>query len=167
MWLWRTALITGRVLVYIDQATSHYLNRWWLDYRRIYASLGLNGLTEPTMTCPECFMVRPVDEAGYRQRGCIVRIHPLWYGTSCIDISISDAMLRHRSVSTLVHVMASCLTTPSHYLNHCWLLIDEVLWHSHVIYLTTILQQSLMISIHNTSLKVTLSKLLSHLPWIN
>ena len=27
------------------QATSHYLNQWWLDYRRIYASLGLNELT--------------------------------------------------------------------------------------------------------------------------
>ena len=28
-----------------DQATSHYLNQWWLDYRRIYASLGLNELS--------------------------------------------------------------------------------------------------------------------------
>ena len=28
-----------------DQAPSHYLNQWWLDYRRIYASLGLNELT--------------------------------------------------------------------------------------------------------------------------
>ena len=27
------------------QATSHYLNQWWLVYRRIYASLGLNELT--------------------------------------------------------------------------------------------------------------------------
>ena len=27
-----------------DQATSHYLNQWWLDHRRIYASLGLNEL---------------------------------------------------------------------------------------------------------------------------
>ena len=27
-----------------DQATSHYLNQWWFDYRRIYASLGLNKL---------------------------------------------------------------------------------------------------------------------------
>ena len=26
------------------QATSHYLNQWWLVYWRIYASLGLNGL---------------------------------------------------------------------------------------------------------------------------
>ena len=25
-----------------DQATSHYLNQWWLDYWLIYASLGLN-----------------------------------------------------------------------------------------------------------------------------
>ena len=27
-----------------DQVTSHYLKQWWLDYRRIYASLGLNEL---------------------------------------------------------------------------------------------------------------------------
>ena len=27
-----------------DQATSHYLNQWWLIYRRIYASFGLNEL---------------------------------------------------------------------------------------------------------------------------
>ena len=27
-----------------DQATSHYVDQWWLDYRRIYASLGLNEL---------------------------------------------------------------------------------------------------------------------------
>ena len=28
-----------------DQATSHYLNQWWLDYWRIYASPGLNELS--------------------------------------------------------------------------------------------------------------------------
>ena len=27
-----------------DQATSHYLNQWWLDHWCIYASLGLNEL---------------------------------------------------------------------------------------------------------------------------
>ena len=26
--------------------------------------------------------------------------------------------------------MACCLTAPSHYLNQCWLIIDEVPWHS-------------------------------------
>ena len=30
-----------------DQATSQYLNQWWLNYRRIYASLGLNELNNP------------------------------------------------------------------------------------------------------------------------
>ena len=29
-----------------DQATSHYLNQWWLVYRRIYASLGPNELKD-------------------------------------------------------------------------------------------------------------------------
>ena len=28
------------------QATSRYLNQWWLVYQRIYASLGLNELSE-------------------------------------------------------------------------------------------------------------------------
>ena len=28
------------------QATSHYLNQWWLFYRHIYASLGLNELID-------------------------------------------------------------------------------------------------------------------------
>ena len=28
-----------------DQATSHYLNQWWLVHWRIYASLGLNEIT--------------------------------------------------------------------------------------------------------------------------
>ena len=28
-----------------DKPTSHYLNQWWLDYWRIYVSLGLNELS--------------------------------------------------------------------------------------------------------------------------
>ena len=28
-----------------DQATSHYLNQYWLDYRGMYGSLGLNELS--------------------------------------------------------------------------------------------------------------------------
>ena len=35
---------------------------------------------------------------------------------------------RHRSGSTLVQVMACCLTAPSHYLNQCWLIISRVQW---------------------------------------
>ena len=42
----------------------------------------------------------------------------------------NDAILRHRSGSTLAQVMACCLTAPSHYLNQCWLIISKVLYHS-------------------------------------
>ena len=37
----------------------------------------------------------------------------------------SDAIWRWRSWSTLVQVMAWCLTAPSHYLNQCWLVISK------------------------------------------
>ena len=42
----------------------------------------------------------------------------------------SDVIWRQGSRSTLAQVMACCLTAPSHYLNQCWLMISEVLWHS-------------------------------------
>ena len=42
----------------------------------------------------------------------------------------SDAIWHWRSWSTLVQVMACCLSAPSHYLNQCWLIISKVLWHS-------------------------------------
>ena len=37
----------------------------------------------------------------------------------------SDAIWRQGSWSTLVQVMACCLTAPSHYLNQCWLIITK------------------------------------------
>ena len=40
----------------------------------------------------------------------------------------SDA---NKSDSTLARTIAWCLTAPSNYLNQCWLIISEVLWHSH------------------------------------
>ena len=44
----------------------------------------------------------------------------------------SDTIWWYSSGSTLAQVMACCLMAPSHYLNQCWLLIREVLWHTHV-----------------------------------
>ena len=36
--------------------------------------------------------------------------------------------------STLVQIMACCLTAPSHYLNQCWLITsEEGLWHSPIL----------------------------------
>ena len=42
----------------------------------------------------------------------------------------SDPIWRWRFWSTQAQVMACCLTTPSHYLNQCWLINSKVLWHS-------------------------------------
>ena len=42
-----------------------------------------------------------------------------------------DTVWRHTSKEALAQKMACCLTAPSHNLNQCWLLISEVVWHSH------------------------------------
>ena len=42
----------------------------------------------------------------------------------------SDVIWRQGSRSTLAQVMAWCPTAPSHYLNQCWQMTSEVLWHS-------------------------------------
>ena len=42
----------------------------------------------------------------------------------------SDATWQHIYGSRLAQAMAWCRQAPSHYLNQCWLLISEVLWHS-------------------------------------
>ena len=49
-------------------------------------------------------------------------INTLW---SC------DLIGWHWSRLTVAHAMVCCLRAQSHYLNQCWLLIGQVLWHSH------------------------------------
>ena len=43
------------------QATSHYLNQWWLVCRRIYASLGLNELNGRSRTKPNLVIIMSAD----------------------------------------------------------------------------------------------------------
>ena len=47
-----------------------------------------------------------------------------------ISLWPSDAIWPQGSRSTLVQVMACCLTATSHYLNQCWLVITKVHWCS-------------------------------------
>ena len=75
----------------------------------------------------------------------------------------SEAIWCWRSWSTLVQVMACCLSAPSHYLNQCWLIISKVLWHSS----EDIIIQDLKIPISKTRLKHTFSKSHYDLPGAN
>ena len=72
-----------------------------------------------------------------------------------------DAIWQHRSGSTLAQVMAWCLMAPSHYLNQCWFIISEVLWHSPGG------NFMLKIPILNMSLKITNLRLQPHIPGTN
>ena len=75
---------------------------------------------------------------------------------------VSTIMLliwRHRSESTLTQIITCWLMGPSHYLNQCWVIINEVLWHSP----KTNSQEVLKISIRKLDLKNTLTKSRLHL----
>ena len=48
----------------------------------------------------------------------------------CQRNPLSDAMWWYRTISTLSQGVACCMTSPSHYLSQCWIVIGEVLWHS-------------------------------------
>ena len=57
---------------------------------------------------------------------------PSFHGDPRIDsLWPVDAIWSHRTWSILVQLIVSCLAAPSHYLNQYWLIISEVLWHSH------------------------------------
>ena len=58
----------------------------------------------------------------YKFRCFYININSLWP---------SDAILSHRSGSTLAQAMACCLRAPSHYLRQYWRIISEVQWQSH------------------------------------
>ena len=56
----------------------------------------------------------------------------------------NDPIWHQRSWAKLVQVMACCLMAPSRYLNQCWLLTNEVLWHSPEITFTMCAQSTIL-----------------------
>ena len=60
----------------------------------------------------------------------LCRTDNMYWCSRVNSLGPSDAIWHCRSWSTLVQVMAYCLTAPSHYLNQCWLIISKVLLHS-------------------------------------
>ena len=76
----------------------------WLLHRQVISSLAIEYLSYHVSV-----------------RKCNVMFNALWP---------IDPIWRQKTGSTLVQVMARCLTAPNHYLNQCWLIIGKVLWHS-------------------------------------
>ena len=63
----------------------------------------------------------------------LVLVHT--FRTICMCSKIDDIMQTSQKLwsftgSTFAQVMACCLMAPSHYLNQCWLIINEVFRHS-------------------------------------
>ena len=60
----------------------------------------------------------------------IILTHHYPYLLGGTQVSVIHQLKMHqRSGSTLAQVMAWYLTAPSRYLNQCWVIINEVLWH--------------------------------------
>ena len=68
-----------------DQATSHYLNQWWLVYWRIYTSRGLNELTHRPMRnvvlVLEYVIFKPVSILDILSISCsqVIATRPRWF----------------------------------------------------------------------------------------
>ena len=76
----------------------------------------------------------------------------------------SDAIWWHRSRLSLAQVMACCLTAPSHYLDQCWLIINEAHWHLAEGNFTEIVPD---ISVTTKCLIVAYLKMLLYLPEVS
>ena len=83
--------------------------------------------------------------------------------SNCLFIVASDSIWSQRFDSALVQLMACCLIAQSHYLNQCWLLINEVVFRWE--HASSLWVPKLLISL--ITVKNILSKLLPHLPGAN
>ena len=78
----------------------------------------------------------------------------------CFNALPCGDIIWKRTLPILVQVMAYCQTVPSHYLELCWLLISEILWHLS----QSIILEEMLLWMKNLFLKI---KLLLHFSWAN
>ena len=93
------------------QASSHFLNQWWLVYWRIYASLGLNELNS---LAPGRF--------DYNLKLVNFKLLSMKKFLSIFCEIVIRWMPHHLTdhKSTLIQVMTWCRQATSHYLSQCW-----------------------------------------------
>ena len=92
-----------QIMACAGQATSHYLNQWRLDYRRIHASLGLNELTLYKQRAKKW------GQCGW-----------LWLiSKSHIDVWKYDQIKMHNSHSLYCHVRKELIINKTHHRKRC------------------------------------------------
>ena len=95
---------------------------------------------------------------------CVCIWLPKWYRGGLVNsLWPSDAIWQQGSRSTVVQVVACCLTAPSHYLNQCWL---SSLRSSYV-HLRAILLEISQQSVTKISLKIIFLRFYWNLPGAN
>ena len=96
IWRHRSGSTLAQVMAWCLTAPSHYLNQSWLIIIDVQWHLS---------------------EGNFMRYALAINNYNLLN-----SLGPSDAIWRWRSWSTLVQVMACCLTAPSHYLNQSWML---------------------------------------------
>ena len=130
-------------------STSYYLN--WCLFIIIYTSVKWNFICNLNIFY----------QGNTFEIGC--KILAILFRPQCLNSLWCDVIWWQRSWSTLTQVMAWCLSAPSHYLNQCWLIINDVFWHSTENNFTG----NDYISIPDNSLKITDLRLQPYLPGAN
>ena len=133
---WREALMFYLICAWRHGWANNH-RRWWIESP--LRSLWPHCSDQPSehRSLAETIYDVSVMSAYYREyipkTGCVFRLLEALklYGevTPCGDTDV-------RCRSTLTRVMACYLTAPTHYLNQCWLISNEVLWHSPLDYFT-------------------------------
>ena len=121
----------------------HFHNRWVITTYRVWGSPVLLACIDSTMLYWRVPTSVEAPTNTYRAAGlptnlmeyiCIANWETVTRRV-IIEIAVatkqllypSDAIWRHRSESTFVHILTCCLTAPSHYPNQCWLSLSRVL----------------------------------------
>ena len=86
------------------QATSHYLNQWWLVYRRIYASLGLSELKMSCQYKNSRYKDKTLSRPSYLYNEIPIPGKTVLYWNGALDIPlISQARVDKGQMNTFWH----------------------------------------------------------------
>ena len=122
------------------------------------AAWRLSWWSIPCLRCSGLVRTRDRAPAAYLQVSDTWRTR-LWKYT-VNSLWPSDAIWQQRSGSTLAHAVAWCLTSSSHYMKQCWLIISEI-------HIRAILQEMPQPSIPKICLKITYVEFHSNFPDAN